>query len=603
MVMRAPDSLLRARRALDELPFYKLVADWVWNEAVNKWVLQCNITITVTVKHSNLIPAKTEWFILADEDYPWGIIDIYPAKDGGLTDTFPHQSHNAIGDQNFPWRNGKICEQTSMRYSGRRAYDIEPFSVDERLLWRINRAREWLESAAAGQLVKKGDPFELPDFPNKILFPELGFVEDEESFQFWQQQSLTFGVATMIQPERVTFWAVVSSYSDERDRTVRHIKYGTMLCNQQATEFSAIWILLSRVPVLAPWKAPATFGELRSILGEQGINFNELVKRLASYIRDRKKHFMLLGFPIPTEVRGKNHVYHWQGLQLPVLSHGELRGFRGTEENYAKHDIEKILANNVQIDWVASRNWAEGQIRERGRASHQLADARVLLIGGGALGSSVAELLVREGCKQLSVVDGEILDIGNLCRHTLSLQHVHTPKADSLVAKLNNISPHAAVHAINEGFNVGTAEQQRMAECDIIIDCTGNDKVIHQLSAFPWSGNKLFVSTSLGLQARRLFLFAMYSKNFNHVAFENAIMPWLYKELKENEGLELPREGTGCWNPVFPARSDDVWLMSAVTVKCIDAWVVKPPCSPQMNVYEQYQIGGLFAGVKMVTDS
>lgn len=596
MAIQPPDSLLRARRALEELPFYELVADWAWNEAVKKWVLQCRMA----VKAGGLIPAKTDWFILADTDYPWGGIELHPAKEGGLTHTFPHQSYNAVGKAEVPWRDGKICAQTSMRYSGRRAYDIEPFSVDERLLWRMIRAREWLEAAAAGRAAEKGEPFELPDFPREAV-EELGFVEDEESFRFWQEHSLTFGVATVVQPEGVDQWAVVASYSDERDKTIRSIEYGAMLSQRSLRKATAIWIRLSRVPVLSPWQAPATFGELRSVLAEQAVDFNGIVLGLAPRFRDGKRHLLLLGLPIPAVVGGESRMYHWQGLRLPVLSHGKLKGFRPMEANYARNDIQKVLADNVRIDWVASRNWVEGQIRTRGRASPPLADARVLLVGGGAMGSSVAELLVREGCKRLTVVDGEILDVGNLCRHTLSLRHVGTPKADSLAVSLNSISPHAAVHAIRGGFHErADSEQQHMAECDIIIDCTGDDRVAHQLSTFPWSGNKLFVSASFGLQARRLFLFAAQGKSFPHAEFVSAVTPWLQKELKEYDGLQLPREGIGCWNPIFPARSDDVWLMSAIAAKCIDAWAANPPCSPCMNVYEQDQIGGLFAGVRMV---
>jgi hypothetical protein len=225
-------------------------------------------------------------------------------------------------------------------------------------------------------------------------------------------------------------------------------------------------------------------------------------------------------------------------------------------------------------------------------------------VGGGALGSSVAEVLVREGCRWLTVVDGDILYVGNLCRHTLSLRDVATPKADSLAASLSSISPHAAVHGIRGSFHGRTnAEQQQMAECDIVIDCTGDDRVAHQLGTFPWSGNKLFVSASLGLEARRLFLFAAQGKSFPHAEFVDSVTPWLQKELKEHKALQLPREGIGCWHPVFPARSDDVWLMSAVAAKCIDTWAVNPPSAPLLTVYERDQKGALFGGVRMVAGS
>ena len=100
-------------------------------------------------------------------------------------------------------------------------------------------------------------------------------------------------------------------------------------------------------------------------------------------------------------------------------------------------------------------------------------------------------------------------------------------------------------------------------------------------------GEKLFVSVSIGLKAHRLFLFAAQGEYFPHADFMNAITPWLKRELKEFKGLELPREGIGCWHPVFPARSDDIWLMSAVASKRINGWATDPPHSPCMCVYEQ----------------
>lgn len=599
MAIQPPDNLLKARRSLDELPFYELVADWSWYEAVKRWGLQCRLS----VESGGLIPSKTAWFILADADYPWGGIELHPAKDGGLTHTFPHQSYNGVGTAGLPWRDGKICTQTPMRCSRRRVYDIEPFSADERLRWRMLRAKQWLEAAAEGRLTEKEEPFELPDFPRKSV-EGLGFVEDQESFRFWQEQSLTSGLAAVVQPEGIDRWYVVTSYSDKRNRTIRMIEYGTLLSQRSLPKPAAPWIRLSGVPVLPVWQSPATFGELRFVLAEQGTDFNGLVLGLAPHFRDGKRHLLLLGFPIRAVIGGESNIYHWQGLRLPPFSYGKMKGFRPNEGNYARNDIQKVLADGIQIDWVTSRNWAEEQIRTRGQASPQMVNARVLLVGAGALGSSVAELLIREGCRRLTIVDGDILDIGNLCRHTLSLQNLYTLKSDSLAAKLNSVSPHATVYAIQRGFHERTdADQQRMAECDIVIDCTGDDRVAYQLSTFPWLGNKLFVSASLGLQARRLFLFAAQDENFPHAEFVSALTPWLYRELKEYEGLQLPREGIGCWHPVFPACSDDVWLMSAVAAKCIDTWAANPPHSPRVSVYEQGQKGSLFAGIRLVTES
>jgi len=599
MSTQPPDNLLRARRALDELPFYELIADWVWNAIVKKWVLECQLQI----ENRGLIQTETNWFILVDDDYPWGSIELHPSKLGGLTQTFPHQAHNAVGMAELPWREGKICAQTSMRTSGHLAYDIEPYSVDDRLLWRMMRAKEWLEAASAGRVTENGEPFELPDFPN-LSCERLGFVEDEESFQAWQEFSQSYGYATLVQIDDSENWQAVSSYSDENRRELHTIQYGEMISSRSVRRASAIWMRLAAVPVLLPWQAPATFGELRSVLNQQGVDFNSVILRLAPQIRDGKSHLLLLGFPIPIVVGGENCLFHWQGLKMPKLSHGKRKGFRPIKANYDRYDIHTALSDNVSIEWLNSRNWAEEQIRTRGRVSPQLAEAKILLIGGGAVGSSVAEMLVREGCNNLSIIDGDKFEIGNLCRHTLSLRSIGKPKADLLASNLNSISPHATVQSIRGYFNdQADLEQLPLAECEIIIDCTGDDGVAHKLSVFPWSGEKLFFSASLGLRAQRLFLFVAQGKCFPHDEFVNALMPWIQMELKENDGLKLPREGVGCWNPVFPARSSDIWMMSAIVVKCIETWAVNPPASPCLKVYEREQKDLIFRAVRLAEES
>jgi ThiF family len=67
------------------------------------------------------------------------------------------------------------------------------------------------------------------------------------------------------------------------------------------------------------------------------------------------------------------------------------------------------------------------------------------LIGAGAVGSAFAELLVRGGVHRLLVLDSEGVQVGNLTRHSLTMEHVGTPKALGLATRLNKISPHATV--------------------------------------------------------------------------------------------------------------------------------------------------------------
>lgn len=63
----------------------------------------------------------------------------------------------------------------------------------------------------------------------------------------------------------------------------------------------------------------------------------------------------------------------------------------------------------------------------------------------------------------------------------------------------------------------------------------------------------------------------------------------------------MPRDGIGCWNPVFPARVDDVWMMSSVAVKNIEKYIQNPSCRPVLLVYEQIWDGDSFCGIELIS--
>jgi len=226
---------------------------------------------------------------------------------------------------------------------------------------------------------------------------------------------------------------------------------------------------------------------------------------------------------------------------------------------------------------------------------------RVLLIGGGALGAPLAELLVRAGVETLTIIDGDRLEVGNLVRHPLDLNDLKTPKAMGLARRLNLASPHASVEFINVDFPpMKDSDRAQAQRCDVILDCTGQDSVLHHLEQFPWSDAKRFFSISLGFRARRLFCFTAHDTCFPHAAFSEAFEPWLKREIEEYTGLELPREGIGCWHPVFPARVDDIWMLASVAIKYIESVMTGSPTRPGLTVFEQQYEDDMFTGIRRI---
>ena len=198
-------------------------------------------------------------------------------------------------------------------------------------------------------------------------------------------------------------------------------------------------------------------------------------------------------------------------------------------------------------------------------------------------------------------MDSENLDVGNLSRHTLLLGDIKEPKVKGLARRLNSVSPHAVVKGLIYSFPPKDEELRNLVQgYGVIIECTGSDDVLGHLERFEWNDEKLFLSLSLGLNARRLYCFASSGSCFPKQIFTSQIQPWLQKDLDENEGRPLPREGIGCWHPVFPARADDVWLFSAAAAKVIDEFIALRPPEPVLIVFEQEAHGSVFSGLRRI---
>jgi molybdopterin/thiamine biosynthesis adenylyltransferase len=101
-------------------------------------------------------------------------------------------------------------------------------------------------------------------------------------------------------------------------------------------------------------------------------------------------------------------------------------------------------------------------------AQRALADASVLVVGAGALGSPVAAYLAGAGVGRLGIVDDGDVELSNLHR-----QHLHftpdlgVPKAHSAVAKLGFLNPDIVVEPYQAAFSAAMVEGQ-----DLVVDCS-----------------------------------------------------------------------------------------------------------------------------------
>lgn len=83
--------------------------------------------------------------------------------------------------------------------------------------------------------------------------------------------------------------------------------------------------------------------------------------------------------------------------------------------------VEKAHAGNLSLASVRSASEASATLTLRaGKGVSRLAEARVAVVGVGAIGSFVCDLLARSGIGSITAIDPDIVRPGNLIRHAAS---------------------------------------------------------------------------------------------------------------------------------------------------------------------------------------
>lgn len=581
--MEPSNELRRGRRALEGLSGVELLSALIWREDAGAFALR--LRVDCSDGHEGGLPPATEWYVLIAPTYPYGDISVMPAREGGITATYQHQRRNRLQAER-PWRTGKVCVQTPMAVKERAAVDVEPYEPETRLRWNIERTREWIKDASSGSLVRPGDPFELPDFPFRSRTSVM-FSEGVAELAAWRERPERFGLAEYATLSEAPEQLVVTAFTTLGGEPILQPSWGTAIA-AITRKRRGCWLRMDSVPVLSPWAPPETWGDLSTILASQGINAADVLRRLAPHLRDGLPHVALLGFAIPSVVDGQAVKMHWVAIELPTLSTAPQPGFRPTESSRWLHDSVAAFGASNEIAWAKSQNWHPEELASRGRLGAALRASRVLLVGAGAVGAAISELLVRGGVTDILIVDDDSLAAGNLIRHTLTLREVGQAKARALADRLNTVSPHSKIEALAEEFPPRSREHDgRIRECNVVLDCTGSDAALHALATFEWGGERLFASFSVGFEARRMFIFTARAEQFPLVAFQQALEPWLVKERVEQGGRALPREGTGCWNAVFPAAPHEMGLMCSAAIWELERACASVGSGPKLNVLER----------------
>lgn len=572
---KIPMNLKRGRKVLDKYDDIEILQDFKWDSNKNRWYLK----LELTSDFNGIIPKKSLWYLIAQDDYPRGNIRIYPDSKTGFNETYEHQSNNGVNSDNDLWKSGNLCLDSQFK-DFNLIDSAEEQDVDKKILWNVDRAIKWINALNTNSLINAGDSFELPQF-NCAWGHKFIFMENYDTFIKWNEIKSKKGYITNALFENDTFdFFITNEFKNENDDIILKLGWGTFLYEEMKEFIDGMWFLLDEIPVLNHWQAPNTFNELIRIFENEKRDFLSEFKTLVygkeELFRDNENHLIIVGFPIPEKIGNENKLIHWQAFLFQFncskTCNPPINFMPNKNRIYLKKD-KLILSSDENINWIDSQNWSENKILNRGSLSQTFKSKNVLVIGVGTIGSVISDLIVHEGIKDITLIDNDNLEIGNLSRYNLTLNELHKPKSKEFSRHLNKINPFTNANGIFDTFVYDENKTLTYDEYDMIIDCTGENQVLYDLEKFEFEHEKIFISVSIGINADNVYLLLQKGTKFNVDKFIKDLQPFMEENRMKLDEMELPRDGTKCWMPVFPVKYHDIMSISSLTVKIIEKFI------------------------------
>jgi len=519
------------------------------------------------------LPPQVALRVVIPATFPLAHIDVYPEHDA--VRGFPHQDAET----------GKLCLQPSSE---------APWDLT-RLNCYLDWAAEWLRDAAEGTLLAPGDPYELPDFSRRELKLPFGapllFVESAASFQAWRPWIGRSGLV-MLRMLKAPPALVPVSFRLPDDHGENTTAFAEALL--KTAVLRARWLLLPDVRAFRHRPAQ-NFRELEVLCKAHRFTFHDQLYRAWSETNiGCDCGVVLVGFPIRRRVGDEPSEIHWQPLFLKTwrqdkkLKEGKKEGQRKLFDRAVK-DVS--FGPGKPLPWGRSTNVADERLFARGGHNDALRAMKTVVCGCGALGSAVCELLVRGGVSHLSMFDGETVEVGNLCRHTLDGADVGDGKARALAQRLSTTNPLSDI----QGFGVNlplpptipkqpSEARDRLHEAELLIDCTTDESAFIWLNALARKQRKRLVSMFFNFGATVLTLCV----SGKHTSCAK-VCRRLYQDVRSGRTPISPPDwdpeptsdefvipGAGCWHPTFPAVNSHVWMLAAAAVDVLNHHLRKP---------------------------
>ena len=147
---------------------------------------------------------------------------------------------------------------------------------------------------------------------------------------------------------------------------------------------------------------------------------------------------------------------------------------------------------------TTNRYQRQQQVSQLGEQSQQLlANAKVLIIGAGGLGSPVSLFLAGAGVGNMTIIDDDKVSLSNLHRQILfTEQDINIAKVDAAKKRLQAINSDITINVINQRLTIENAETL-VDQATVVVDCADNFLVSYLLSDLCFAKRIPLVSASV----------------------------------------------------------------------------------------------------------
>ncbi len=237
-----------------------------------------------------------------------------------------------------------------------------------------------------------------------------------------------------------------------------------------------------------PFEYPETVNALLNELQSQGINFGCFLLALgslANHTATGMSLIVVLGTPMRRVAGGGRTLQHLAVWEISGDDADKLRAMQvaseGDDADARKEAITKVAkwAVEAKVGWCVVREMRPEVTRRRDQRSPMawFRGKRVAIWGCGAIGTHVAESVVRAGAAGVELVDNRCVAPGLLVRQGFEDADIGRRKVDALADRLKRIEPDLEIEALPDNLVQRIDNSDPISNVDLVIDCTASSAV------------------------------------------------------------------------------------------------------------------------------